>query len=306
MSSLVRRRRALVLGVFLVPVVWWAVAAVGDAAPPSATRSVTGIPVETPGPNGDFARGTCVAFPPLDGEARATVFLDAGHGGPDPGALGRTSSGRYVHEKVLTLAIVKATTAKLRAAGYKVVVSRWTDTSMLVLQKGDLNGRLFSPAGAHRDLLARVACANDAKADVLLSVHLNAFGDPREGGSMTLYDPSRSFTAKNRALGDIVHGRIRAAYKNAVLKIVDRFVISDTSFGGGALTKEGAEYGHDTIIGPRWRNYVPEASAMPGIILEPLFITRPAEADVASSPQGQALLADAITAGVEQWFSRRR
>ena len=32
-----------------------------------------------------FSPGACVAFPPTMGNRHLTVFLDAGHGGPDPG-----------------------------------------------------------------------------------------------------------------------------------------------------------------------------------------------------------------------------
>ena len=35
-----------------------------------------------------FSPGACVAFPPTAGNRHLTVFLDAGHGGPDPGAGG--------------------------------------------------------------------------------------------------------------------------------------------------------------------------------------------------------------------------
>ncbi|MGH2850771.1 MAG: N-acetylmuramoyl-L-alanine amidase, partial [Solirubrobacteraceae bacterium] len=33
-----------------------------------------------------FAPGACVAFAPAVGNRHRTVYLDAGHGGPDPGA----------------------------------------------------------------------------------------------------------------------------------------------------------------------------------------------------------------------------
>ena len=37
-----------------------------------------------------FSPGACVAFPPMMGNRHLTVFLDAGHGGLDPGAVGIT------------------------------------------------------------------------------------------------------------------------------------------------------------------------------------------------------------------------
>ncbi len=41
----------------------------------------------------DFSPGACEALPPTKGDNGHTVFLDAGHGGIDPGAVGTTTSG---------------------------------------------------------------------------------------------------------------------------------------------------------------------------------------------------------------------
>ena len=43
-----------------------------------------------------FSPGACVAFPPVTGNRHLTVFLDAGHGGLDPGAVGITSTGKVL------------------------------------------------------------------------------------------------------------------------------------------------------------------------------------------------------------------
>jgi hypothetical protein len=50
-----------------------------------------------------FSPGACVAFPPTGGNRHLTVFLDAGHGGIDPGAVGTTESGQTIHEADETL-----------------------------------------------------------------------------------------------------------------------------------------------------------------------------------------------------------
>ena len=51
------------------------------------------------------------------------VYLDAGHGGYDPGA-----SYFGISEKSLTLAIQSRVKAKLEAEGYQVVTTRTSDT----------------------------------------------------------------------------------------------------------------------------------------------------------------------------------
>src|ERR1700750_1663650 len=66
-----------------------------------------------------FSSGACMAFPPTDGDRHATVFLDAGHGGIDPGGTGSTKAGATVTEARVNLAIELDATAILRAQGYR-------------------------------------------------------------------------------------------------------------------------------------------------------------------------------------------
>jgi N-acetylmuramoyl-L-alanine amidase len=61
-----------------------------------------------------FEPGSCVLFTPTDGNRHLRVFIDAGHGGIDPGATGRTSSGQTVSEAPLNLLVAKDAAALLR------------------------------------------------------------------------------------------------------------------------------------------------------------------------------------------------
>jgi N-acetylmuramoyl-L-alanine amidase len=262
---------------------------------PSLTQiAVPGVP---------FSSTACVSLEPTKGSARGVVFLDAGHGGIDTGAIGHTTAGIPVVEKTVTLAIVKLMTEQIRAAGYRVVVSRWSDTEVRIPGAGDTNGKLFTPLGVRRDVLARTSCANAARAKVLMSVHMNSFSDPREGGALTLWDPDRPFARSNKRLATLVHANVIAALRRADVVVQDRHLVADNANHGSALTAEGARYGHSILLGPRYGTFVPVASAMPGSIAEPLFLTRPAEANVAASARGQALLADAIARAVLQYLA---
>lgn len=250
-----------------------------------------------------FAPGACVSLSPLREAPRGVVFLDAGHGGLDPGASGTTTDGRRIDEKTVTLSIVKETAIRLRTAGYRVVVSRWSDTGIVELGSGDVRSDILTAQGVHRDLLARIACANAARADVLVSIHTNAFSDPKEGGTMTFYDPDRPFFRDSRRFAELLHARVVSDIRRAGLRIQDRSVVPDTvSMGRKALTKEGARYGHEVLLGPYSPTYVPTPSVMPGAILETLFLTRPAEADFVMSSKGANVLAAAITAAVRDFL----
>ena len=68
-----------------------------------------------------FADGSCQAFAPTSGDRQLTVFLDAGHGGIDPGA-GTTQTGRTIDEGVLTLPVELDVMSLLRDDGFRVVV----------------------------------------------------------------------------------------------------------------------------------------------------------------------------------------
>jgi N-acetylmuramoyl-L-alanine amidase len=79
-----------------------------------------------------------------------TVVIDAGHGGPDTGAKGPAGS----LEKDVALAVARNLAAKLRRAGLTVVMTRDADVRV--------------------PLEERTAIANDARGDLLVSIHANA------------------------------------------------------------------------------------------------------------------------------------
>ena len=315
-STAVQRRRLLLAGFVGILVVAWAMNAIGGTEPrrafkprASGTPRVTVAPlppsaVQLTAPGSTFSPDACVAFPPTTaGPAKATVFLDAGHGGVDPGTGGRTSAGRKVQEKTATLAVVKAATQQLRAAGYRVVVSRWADVTVGVPGPGDIVNGVFNADGARQDVLARVACANVSGAKALVSVHMNAFGLPSEGGALTIWDPDRTFSRANQRLATLLQNSLISQLHAAGWPVPDRGTLRDTRNHGTALTAAGARYGHEALIGPYAKGWVSHPTHMPGAIIEPLFLTRPTEADIAYSAAGQAVLARAITAAVEQFLT---
>ena len=311
-SAKVLRRRALLAAFILIPTASWAMTKIGTtvprprAIPPTVSASPTPSPptdsTQLSSPDASFEPDACLAFPPTSGVAKATVFLDAGHGGVDPGTAGRTSSGRRVQEKSATLAVVKAATEQLRAAGFRVVVSRWVDTTVGVPQAGDIATGVFTPEGARHDVLARVACANASGAKALVSVHMNAFSSPAEGGALTIWDPDRTFSSANQRLATLLQQNVISSLHGAGWPVPDRSILKDTQNHGGALTPQGAAYGHEALLGPYARGWVSHPTYMPGAIIEPLFLTRPTEADIATTAAGQAVLAKAILNAVQAFL----
>ncbi len=178
-----------------------------------------------------FADGACVAFSPTAGDRGKTVFLDAGHGGIDPGGVGRTASGSTVDEGTETLPVELDAMALLRADGYRVVVSRTQNTTVVRPGPADLNGNELSLQGAHDDVAARARCANDAKADVLVGIYFDAGGSPSDAGSLTAYDAVRPFSAESLRLADLVQSDVLAEMNAQGWGIPDDGVQTDGSLG---------------------------------------------------------------------------
>jgi N-acetylmuramoyl-L-alanine amidase len=234
------------------------------------------------------------------------VFLDAGHGGPDPGASGSTSAGVHVDEADLTLPVVLDAARILRADGYRVVVSRTADTSVARLGPDDVSGGgTLTLQGEHADTAARVTCANLAQAQALVSVHFNSFSDPSARGTLTTYDAVRSFAPASQRLADLVDNEVVTALDATGLSVPDRGVVTDDAVGAEALSPEAQAYGHLLLLGPAAPGWLDQPTAMPGALVEPLFLSNQAEAAVADSTSGQEAIASGITTAIDQFLSSR-
>ena len=92
------------------------------------------------------------------------ICVDPGHGGYDPGAVNHNVG---VTEKSLALKIAALLGGELASRGYDVFFTRELDT--------------FIPLGF------RTKIANNEKADLFISIHLNAAADPAAQGIETWY-----------------------------------------------------------------------------------------------------------------------
>ncbi len=105
----------------------------------------------------------------------ATVLIDPGHGGSDPGAIGVTG----LREKEVNLDIALMVRDELVHYGYDVIMTRTTD-EFLTLQE-------------------RIAIADRVKPDVLVSIHANAHTSRDIAGTLVLYYdhryPSKGYPA---------------------------------------------------------------------------------------------------------------
>ena len=257
-----------------------------------------------------FATGACMAFAPTRGNRHQTVFLDAGHGGIDPGGVGTTEDGSQIAESQINLPIELASMAILRAHGFRVVVSRTQDTTVLRLGPADVDDGLLSLQGAHDDVAARDECANLSKASALVGIYMDAGYESTNAGSIAAYDSDRPFAQSNLALATALQNAVLGAMEAAGGGIPNDGVQDDTGLGSsvgnpadGGLAAASAAYDHLMLLGPAETGYFTTPSTMPGALIEPLYLTDPYEGTLAQGASGQAVIAQGIAGAVEQFLA---
>jgi N-acetylmuramoyl-L-alanine amidase len=256
-----------------------------------------------------FSTGACLSFPPTHGDRHLTVFLDAGHGGIDPGGVGTTEKGKTIDEADETLPVELDVMALLRAQGFQVVVSRTGATSVVKLTPADTDQGVLSLVGAHYDVAARDVCANDANANLLVGIYYDAGGSADNAGGLTAYDADRSFSASNLRLANLLQTDVMADLNAKGWGIPNDGVMPDDSLGsyvgdpsGGGIASAAASYDHLLLIGPAESGFFTTPSQMPGAVIEPLYLTDPFEGSIANSTAGQQTIANGIAKAVEQYF----
>ena len=238
-----------------------------------------------------------IAFHP-PAEPAMTVVIDAGHGGKDPGNLG---TGRYrIAEKDITLAVAKKTAAYIeeRIPGVRVIMTRTDDT--------------------YPELSDRVRIANEAEADLLLSIHCDSFEKSSVTGSSTFVMGLDKSEASLR-----VAARENAAiYQEADTRGFDPE--DPDTFIALALKQEiylGRSLQLAELIQTQFRErvgrkdrgvrqapyYVTAYANMPSVLVELGFLTNPTEEDFLHSEQGQDYMSSALFRAfrdyAKQWFS---
>jgi len=135
------------------------------------------------------------------------IVIDPGHGGSDPGAVGRNG----LQEKVIVLDVGLRVAEKLRAQGAKVVMTRDTD--------------VFIP------LAQRVSIAENAGAEIFVSIHANAHPDPGIGGTETYYYRNKATSTASANLATLSQSELVGALRLRDIGVKDAnfLVIRQTS-----------------------------------------------------------------------------
>ena len=229
----------------------------------------------------------CAAFAPA--APKLVVVLDAGHGGKDPGNLG---TGRYTQtEKDVTLDVT------LQLGSY--IEENLPEVKVLYTRKDD-----SFPA-----LRDRVRIANEAQADLFISIHCDAFDGPGPKGSSTyVMGMHKSEESLRVAMRENASMFKEEGYEQnydgfdpndpdtyIALSLRQNVNLDASLTLGAAIQKQFKER-----VGRRDRGvkqagfYVISYTTMPSTLVELGFLTNPEEEDFLHSEAGKSYLASAI------------
>ena len=222
----------------------------------------------------------------------ATIVIDAGHGGEDPGARGR----RGTREKDVTLLIAKR---------LKGLIDAEPEMRAVLTRDGDY----------YLPLNARVEKARRVRADLFVSVHADAFIRPHARGSsvFTLSQRPTSeaarWLAKQENDADLVGGvnlDRKDRFLAQTLLDLSQTATSDHSLKlGGAVLAELGQV--NTLHKARVEQAgfaVLKAPDVPSILVETAFISNPEEEKRLADQAYQDKLARAILAGIKRYFAK--
>jgi N-acetylmuramoyl-L-alanine amidase len=255
------------------------------AVVPVPTKDTKPSSTEKPSPN---------KSPPAPKKPRPfVVVIDPGHGGEDPGAIGR----RGTREKDIVLIIAKKIKDKLQAdPQYRVALTRDAD--------------FFVP------LNMRVQRARKLRADLFVSVHADAFVTPHANGSsvFALSERGATSTAANWLAdkennADLIGGvnlNVRDTHlARTLLDLSQTAQINDSLKIGRLVLAEMGEINHLHKPHVEQAGFaVLKAPDIPSILIETAFISNPEEERKLRDPVYQDKLAEAIADGIRGYFRK--
>ncbi|HZQ01030.1 MAG TPA: N-acetylmuramoyl-L-alanine amidase [Reyranella sp.] len=215
------------------------------------------------------------------------IMLDPGHGGHDPGALGV----RGTQEKGVVIAVARELQKQLQAGGrYRVLLTRSGDQFIALRE--------------------RVALAEQAKADLFLSIHADSHPDPGVRGASVYTLSEEASDREAAALAQRENGGITSA---AVSGTVAQTLVSMTQRG----TVNSSNRFANTIVSTFGRNGVRllprthreagfavlTSPDIPAALVELGYLSNVQDEKLLTVYQHQMALARALRASVDAYFA---
>jgi N-acetylmuramoyl-L-alanine amidase len=231
--------------------------------------------------------------PPAKHKRLITIAIDAGHGGEDPGAIGAMGS----KEKHVVLSIAKRLRDKIDNDAYmRPFLTR--------------DGDYFVP------LHTRVQKARRVEADLFVSIHADAFIEPRAKGAsvfalsqMGASSTTARWMANKENASDLIGGiNIKTQDKqvaNLLLDMSTTAQIKDSLQVGQSILKQIGGFAplHKAKV-EQASFAVLKAPDIPSILVETAFISNPQEEARLNDDAYQDRIAEAILKGIKDYFSK--
>ncbi|MDP0499143.1 MAG: N-acetylmuramoyl-L-alanine amidase [Verrucomicrobiota bacterium JB022] len=194
------------------------------------------------------------------------IVIDPGHGGKDPGAQ---NTGLKLNEKDAVLDVAKRLQKLLAAQGYDVVLTRDSD--------------VYLP------LSTRSSKANDAGADLFISLHFNAVGSSSVQGMETYVFTAQNMPSSSRGSLHSSDRRTYAGNRSDTWNMLAGYYVQRAMTEKTKATDRGVKRARFTVL--RDLN-------MPGMLIEGGFVTSSREGPKIASASYRQDLAEAIADGV--------
>ena len=241
-----------------------------------------------------------------DDSPRLRVVIDPGHGADEWGA-----TGYGLIERDSNLDMAKRVGVLLEQADIDVVYTRMDD------RRATRDGRvLWDYSATFADLDSRIAIANEAKADLFISIHSNGYQDPSARGLEVIYTPNRPFSDRSQALAEALRASVVSALRASRYQVDEGVVRMDTEMmdNAGRMTpflvlgaereltrEEMAERGGDwDALGYGSQSSIQtRATQMPGVLLELFYITNKDDAALLKDDSARHAMAVGIAEAIK-------
>ncbi len=199
-------------------------------------------------------------------DLKPTIILDAGHGGFDGGAVALDGTV----EKDINLDITVTLSHFLKANGYRVIMTRKSDTSTDDIEAEGI------PARKKSDLKNRLSLMNEYPQGIFVSIHLNKFTTSAASGAQIFYSANAD---ESKFLGQSI--------RDCIISMLQP---ENTRVNKQATSK----------------TYLLYNATIPAVIVECGFLSNTADLKLLKNTEYQKKMAFCIFCGINNYFSNNK
>ncbi len=192
------------------------------------------------------------------------ILIDPGHGGIDPGAVNKFGD----NESTINIEIAKYLMSFLESTGFEVIMTRYGENALY-----DEGANTTIREKKNEDLDKRIVKINNSNADLVVSVHLNAFTQSQYYGAQSFY---KNKCDKSKLAAQIIQKNLR--------NILDK--------------------NNQRVPQAKKDMRIIDESNIPIVLIECGFVSNPEEGKLLSTPDYQEKVAWAIYAGLLEYFAK--